>query len=187
MNSFMLFSNEMRPILQEQNKALTNNDVSKMLGQMWKDMPYDEKKPYVERAVEIKSHFHACNPDYTYTKSPRKRQKINKMRKFAPMDGQQFVPKREGDALIDLTTASSTGGSAPELALPADASLPMPAMGVGVLPAAPAPAASASASARMFAAAEPQPLSAELIQSVVAQVSAELQLRHSQPQLCVLL
>ena len=78
MNSFMVFSNEMRPLLQEQNKALTNNDVSKILGTMWKDMKPEQKKPYIERALSIKAAFNVQHPDYVYTKSPRKRQK-NKM------------------------------------------------------------------------------------------------------------
>src|SRR5688500_14472613 len=75
MNSFMLFSHEMRPSLQEQDKALTNNDISCMLGQMWKEMSEEAKKPYIEEALSIKDVFNAAHPDYTYTKSPRKRQK----------------------------------------------------------------------------------------------------------------
>jgi hypothetical protein len=79
MNSFMVFSNEMRPLLQEQNKSLTNNDVSKILGNMWKDLPADQKKPYIERALAIKASFNLQHPDYVYTKSPRKRSKNLKM------------------------------------------------------------------------------------------------------------
>ena len=89
MNSFMVFSNEMRPLLQEQNKSLTNNDVSKILGNMWKDMKPEQKKPYIERALSIKAAFNVQHPDYVYTKSPRKRQK-NKLADKTYLEGIDF-------------------------------------------------------------------------------------------------
>jgi hypothetical protein len=159
MNSFMLFSNEVRPVLQDQNKALTNNDISKMLGQMWKDMPYEQKRPYLERALDIKSQFNACHPDYTYTKSPRKRQKINKLRKFASLNS-----TNNADA------ASASGAPAPAV-------LDTPAPETPVV-------FTATAS---LVTGDKQPLSPELIRTVVNQVSAELDLSSHDPRVCTLL
>lgn len=76
----------MRPLLQEQNKSLTNNDVSKILGNMWKEMTPEQKKPYIDRAIVIKAAFTVQHPDYVYTKSPRKRQK-SKLTEKAYMEG----------------------------------------------------------------------------------------------------
>jgi len=75
MNSFLLFSNEMRPILQAQNKDQSNAQISKLLGNAWKALPIEEKKKYVERAAKIKTDFSAAHPDYVYTKTPRKHKK----------------------------------------------------------------------------------------------------------------
>jgi len=167
MNSFMLFSNEMRPVLQDQNKALTNNDISKMLGQMWKDMPYDQKRPYLERALEIKSQFNACHPDYTYTKSPRKRQKINKLRKFTPMDGALKQELSEAPSSVVFAAAAAAAAATPVQFDTAAVFVPPPVA--------------------LTAVGEKQPLSPELIRSVVNQVSIDLELSSHDPRVCVLL
>jgi len=75
MNSFLLFSNEMRPILQAQNKDQSNAQISKLLGNAWKALPGEEKVKFVERAAKIKLDFSAAHPDYVYTKTPRKHKK----------------------------------------------------------------------------------------------------------------
>jgi len=75
MNSFLLFSNEMRPILQAQNKDQSNAQISKLLGNSWKALPSEDKTKYVERAAKIKTDFSAAHPDYVYTKTPRKHKK----------------------------------------------------------------------------------------------------------------
>jgi hypothetical protein len=75
MNSFLLFSNEMRPILQAQHKDQTNAQISKLLGQHWKALSSEEKRTYVEAASKIKTDFTAAHPDYVYTKTPRKHKK----------------------------------------------------------------------------------------------------------------
>lgn len=57
MNSFMLFSNEMRPILQAKHRDSNNAQISKMLGTQWKAMSPQEKQPYIDAALKIKTEF----------------------------------------------------------------------------------------------------------------------------------
>jgi len=83
MNSFMLFSNEMRPILQSIHPDSTNNDVSKLLGNIWKSMSADLKRPYTDRAAKIKAEFSTQYPDFTYSNKGQRR-KIKK-RKHDPL------------------------------------------------------------------------------------------------------
>jgi len=78
MNSFMLFSNELRPVLQSIHPDHTNNDISKLLGNIWKSMSEEQKNPYVQRAAKIKAEFAVQHPDFTYSKNQRKKQKKRK-------------------------------------------------------------------------------------------------------------
>ena len=45
-NGFIRFSIEYRKELAEKNPNLDNRDVSKMLGQKWRKMTPEERKPY---------------------------------------------------------------------------------------------------------------------------------------------
>jgi len=83
MNSFMLFSNEMRPILQSIHPDSTNNDISKLLGNIWKSMSADLKRPYMDRAAKIKAEFSTQHPDFTYSNRGQRR-KVKK-RKHDPL------------------------------------------------------------------------------------------------------
>jgi len=103
MNSFLLFSNEMRPILQAQNKDQSNAQISKLLGNAWKALPIEEKKKYVERAAKIKTDFSAAHPDYVYTKTPRK----HKKRKLS-VEKELSASLESADTSIDSPSPSIT-------------------------------------------------------------------------------
>jgi len=110
MNSFLLFSNEMRPILQAQNKDQSNAQISKLLGNAWKALPIEEKKRYVERAAKIKTDFSAAHPDYVYTKTPRK----HKKRKLSvEKELSASLESTDMDSPSILTSAPSTGTASP--------------------------------------------------------------------------
>lgn len=63
MNAFILFSNEKRSELADQNPTLSNAAVSVLLGQVWREMSAHDKSGYVAAARKIKEQFHAENPD----------------------------------------------------------------------------------------------------------------------------
>jgi len=90
MNSFMLFSNEMRPILQSIHPDNTNNDISKLLGNIWKSMSSDLKRPYMDRAAKIKADFSSQHPDFTYSNKGQRRKP--KKRKHDPLSTTETRP-----------------------------------------------------------------------------------------------
>jgi len=63
MNAFILFSNEKRSELADQNPTLSNAAVSVLLGQVWREMSAHDKSGYVAAARKIKEQFHADHPD----------------------------------------------------------------------------------------------------------------------------
>mmetsp|Transcript_12390 Transcript_12390/g.13708 ORF Transcript_12390/g.13708 Transcript_12390/m.13708 type:complete len:229 (+) Transcript_12390:802-1488(+) len=74
-NSFLLYSNKHRPLIHQQFPALSNAEVSKRLGQSWKELSEDEKAPFKEKAARIKAKFDEDHPDYKFTKRARKPKK----------------------------------------------------------------------------------------------------------------
>lgn len=73
MNSFLLFSNEIRPVLQARHKDKTNAQISKLVGEEWHKLDADKKKTFTERAEKIKMEFSRQHPDFVYTKRRRRK------------------------------------------------------------------------------------------------------------------
>lgn len=71
MNAFMVWSSIERKKLAEREPKLHNTELSKRLGQMWKNMTEDDKKPFRVEADRLKSKLMEEHPDYKYR--PRRR------------------------------------------------------------------------------------------------------------------
>lgn len=71
MNAFMVWSSIERKKLAEREPKLHNTELSKRLGQMWKSMSEDDKKPFRVEADRLKSKLMEEHPDYKYR--PRRR------------------------------------------------------------------------------------------------------------------
>ena len=56
-NSFLLFSNEHRKKLKEQNTGLDNKEISRILGEKWKAMREDEKEKYIRMADNLMKEY----------------------------------------------------------------------------------------------------------------------------------
>jgi transcription factor SOX7/8/10/18 (SOX group E/F) len=72
-NAFILYSQAMRSAARQDNPALSNTEVSRILGKMWKEVPNDVKQQYKQRAAKLQEEFKREHPDYTYRKARRKR------------------------------------------------------------------------------------------------------------------
>ena len=72
-NAFILYSQAMRSQAREENPALTNTEISRLLGKMWKEVPSEIKLQYKQKAAALQEQFKREHPDYTYRKARRKR------------------------------------------------------------------------------------------------------------------
>ena len=66
MNAFMVWSSIERKKLAEREPRLHNTELSKRLGQMWKCMTEEEKKPFRLEAEKLKAKLLEEHPDYKY-------------------------------------------------------------------------------------------------------------------------
>lgn len=51
MSAFLKFSQTRRPQVKRENPDMSNTDVSRLLGEMWRNAGQTEKKPYIEREM----------------------------------------------------------------------------------------------------------------------------------------
>lgn len=72
-NAFILYSQAMRSEARQQNPSLSNTEVSRILGKMWKEVPNETKLQYKQKAAKLQEEFKKAHPDYTYRKARRKR------------------------------------------------------------------------------------------------------------------
>ena len=72
-NAFILYSQAMRSEARQQNPSLSNTEVSRILGRMWKEVPNEVKLQYKQKAAKLQEEFKKLHPDYTYRKARRKR------------------------------------------------------------------------------------------------------------------
>ena len=72
-NAFILYSQAKRSEAQRQNPTLSNTEVSRILGKMWKEVPNEIKLQYKQKAAKLQEEFKKQHPDYTYRKARRKR------------------------------------------------------------------------------------------------------------------
>jgi transcription factor SOX7/8/10/18 (SOX group E/F) len=72
-NAFILYSQAMRTSVRQENPSLSNTEVSRLLGKMWKDVPAEAKLHYKQQATVAQAEFKRVHPDYTYRKARRKR------------------------------------------------------------------------------------------------------------------
>lgn len=72
-NAYILFCLEKRSELRTQHPHLPNVDISKLLGDKWKELGESERLPYKERAKTLQAEFKEQNPGYRYEKARQKR------------------------------------------------------------------------------------------------------------------
>ena len=74
MNAFMVWSSLERKKLAEKEPNLHNTELSKRLGQMWKEMSEEDKAPYRQEATRLKDKLMEDHPEYKY--KPRRRKDL---------------------------------------------------------------------------------------------------------------
>jgi transcription factor SOX7/8/10/18 (SOX group E/F) len=89
-NAFILYSQAMRSSCRQQNPSLSNTEVSRLLGKMWKEVPSDVKVQYKQKAAIAQEQFKRDHPNYTYRKARKKRalnELLTKSAQGFPMPG----------------------------------------------------------------------------------------------------
>ena len=53
--AYILYSTEIRPKIMEENPEMKFGEISKKIGQLWKELSAEEKAPYVEKSKSSKA------------------------------------------------------------------------------------------------------------------------------------
>ncbi|KAI9005401.1 mating type protein MAT-2, partial [Gaertneriomyces semiglobifer] len=75
-NSFILYRREKQDFVMKTHDGITNNEASRIIGEMWAKEPDEVKAVYKQKAEEAKRLHMAAYPDYKY--APRKPNKNKK-------------------------------------------------------------------------------------------------------------
>jgi transcription factor SOX7/8/10/18 (SOX group E/F) len=72
-NAFILYSQAMRSAVRQENPSLSNLEISRLLGKMWKEVGPDTKLRFKQQAAVAQTEFKEQHPNYTYRKARRKK------------------------------------------------------------------------------------------------------------------
>ena len=75
MNSFMVWSRIERKKISEANPKMHNSEISKRLGQSWKLLSEEDRKPYAEEAKRLRQLHMKEHPEYKYR--PKRKPKVS--------------------------------------------------------------------------------------------------------------
>ncbi|XP_050294458.1 transcription factor SOX-30-like [Anthonomus grandis grandis] len=93
-NAFMLYANEHRKALAHMYPADSNKEISRRLGQTWKDLSVQEKNDYFQRAKDVDLEHKRKYPGYVYNpKDARLRKAIKSTIKDRSIGASPMLPR----------------------------------------------------------------------------------------------
>ncbi|KNC97617.1 uncharacterized protein SPPG_07085 [Spizellomyces punctatus DAOM BR117] len=109
-NSWILYRQEKHPIVLAEHEGITNNEISKIVAEMWKAEPEHIKNIYKTRAEEERRRHRLLHPDYKY--APRKNKPKRRKRKPNSASHHQPYHQREGSGEATSPTDPSSASDA---------------------------------------------------------------------------
>jgi transcription factor SOX7/8/10/18 (SOX group E/F) len=140
-NAFMLYSQAMRSAVRQENPTLSNMEVSRLLGKLWKEVPNEAKVTYKQRAAVLQEAFKREHPNYTYRKARRKRA----LNELLTKSSQGVAPMMmQGDPMAMYQQVFAQGSMFPAIQQQFAAQNSAMYQGIGVQPMMPAAGVSAT-------------------------------------------
>ena len=85
LNSFMVWAKERRREMNRDNPKMRNAEISKILGEEWRQLSDEVKKPFVEEAIRLRRQHKIDHPNYRYR--PRRKNRLEANGEIAQSDG----------------------------------------------------------------------------------------------------
>lgn len=77
LNSFMVWAKERRREMNRDNPKMRNAEISKILGEEWRQLSEEVKKPFVEEAIRLRRQHKIDHPNYRYRPRRKNRMETN--------------------------------------------------------------------------------------------------------------
>ena len=74
LNSFMVWAKERRRQMNRDNPKMRNAEISKILGEEWRQLSDEVKKPFIEEAIRLRRQHKLDHPNYRYR--PRRKNRM---------------------------------------------------------------------------------------------------------------
>ena len=105
LNSFMVWAKERRRQMNRDNPKMRNAEISKILGEEWRQLSDDVKKPFIEEAIRLRRQHKIDHPNYRYR--PRRKNRMEPGSGEGPQEGEGY---RQPFALYPNSARPSQSG-----------------------------------------------------------------------------